>query len=315
VRIMRMLDLQASHLDRMSPVELLESIRSAEGRTVAAEVIARSRPLLGDVSNPELAKAMGADLIILNMLDLEDPRVEGLHNPSDLESLFRSSFFHGDEPEPSNGIRLARALTGCPVGVNLEPLGDPGGVSLPPGRLATPENARRAAELGASFLIVTANPHTRIGVRHIMDAVRSIRRAVPEVIIGAGKMHAAMSDSPWGDLPDLAEEMMSAGADLVLIPCPGSVPSLSQEVFAQAADRVHRLGGLVMSTIGTSQEGSDRETIRQMALMAKMGGADVQHIGDSGYSGMAVPENIMTLSLAIRGRRHTFRRMARSIAR
>ncbi|KJE28617.1 hypothetical protein LG52_726 [Geobacillus kaustophilus] len=49
------------------------------------------------------------------------------------------------------------------------------------------------------------------------------------------------------------------------------------------------------------------------ALTSKMAGADLHHIGgDAGYHGIAVPENIMAYSIAIRGRRHTYIRMARS---
>lgn len=67
-----------------------------------------------------------------------------------------------------------------------------------------------------------------------------------------------------------------------------------------------------MTTIGTSQEGADEDTIRQIALMCKMAGTDIHHIGDSGYMGMALPENITAYSVAIRGKRHTYRRMAMS---
>ena len=55
--------------------------------------------------------------------------------------------------------------------------------------------------------------------------------------------------------------------------------------------------------------------IRQIALMCKMAGADIHHIGDSGYMGMALPENITAYSVAIRGKRHTYRRMAMSLVR
>lgn len=70
-----------------------------------------------------------------------------------------------------------------------------------------------------------------------------------------------------------------------------------------------------MTAIGTSQEGADPETIRSIALMAKQSGTDLHHIGDSGLPGIAVPENIMTYSIVIRGIRHTYRRMAMSINR
>ena len=38
-------------------------------------------------------------------------------------------------------------------------------------------------------------------------------------------------------------------------------------------------------------------------------------LGDTGYPGMALPENIMAYSVAIRGVRHTYHRMAASINR
>lgn len=54
------------------------------------------------------------------------------------------------------------------------------------------------------------------------------------------------------------------------------------------------------------------QTIRQIALNSKMIGADLHHIGDAGYHGIAIPENIMTYSITIRGKRHTYARMASS---
>ena len=51
------------------------------------------------------------------------------------------------------------------------------------------------------------------------------------------------------------------------------------------------------------------------ALMSKMAGADLHHIGDTGYMGMALPENILAYSVAIRGVRHTYTRIARSVNR
>ena len=70
-----------------------------------------------------------------------------------------------------------------------------------------------------------------------------------------------------------------------------------------------------MTAIGTSQEGADTATIRQIALMCKMTGTDVHHLGDAGYGGMALPENIQTYSVAVRGIRHTYHRMAASVNR
>ena len=77
----------------------------------------------------------------------------------------------------------------------------------------------------------------------------------------------------------------------------------------------HSLGCLAMTAIGTSQEGADVDTIRRIALECKMTGADIHHLGDSGYTGIAAPENITAYSIVIKGVRHTYRRMAASINR
>ena len=77
----------------------------------------------------------------------------------------------------------------------------------------------------------------------------------------------------------------------------------------------HSLGCLTITAIGTSQEGADTATIRQIALLCKMTGTDIHHLGDAGYGGIALPENIQAYSIAVRGIRHTYRRMAGSINR
>ena len=48
--------------------------------------------------------------------------------------------------------------------------------------------------------------------------------------------------------------------------------------------------------------------------MCKMTGTDLHHVGDAGVGGLN-PENLMAYSIAIRGKRHTYLRMARSINR
>ena len=87
------------------------------------------------------------------------------------------------------------------------------------------------------------------------------------------------------------------------------------EYIRELVSYAHSLGLLTLTAVGTSQEGADQQTIRQIALMCKMTGTDMHHLGDAGYIGMALPENIMAYSSAIKGIRHTYRRMARSINR
>ena len=100
-----------------------------------------------------------------------------------------------------------------------------------------------------------------------------------------------------------------------VLPAPGTVPGITTEYVRGLVSYVHENGKLAMTSIGTSQEGADEDTIRRIAIECKMTGTDIHHIGDSGYMGMALPENIFTYSVATRGVRHTYRRMAMSLAR
>lgn len=294
----RILDARASDFRAMDRPALLESIRKAEGRTVAAEIVVSSAPLVDGVTNVELAAAFGADLLILNLYDLLSPGVEGAPSP-------------GATPDS------IKNLIGRPVGLNLEPVPDDSGLS--PGRRATSANAAAALDQGADFIVLTGNPGTGVSneliARRVAEAVRAVGGKIP---IFAGKMHGAgvAAEEGTGIIgPSGVDAFLGAGADVILFPAPGTVPGITVEDIRQLVRRVHSRGGLAMVTIGTSQEGADEQTIRRLAIDAKMTGADIYHIGDAGYHGVAVPENILAYSIALRGRRHTYRRMASSINR
>ena len=112
-----------------------------------------------------------------------------------------------------------------------------------------------------------------------------------------------------------AEAFLDAGADVILLPAPGTVPGITMEYAHKLIEAVHARGKLALTSIGTSQEGADTATIRQIALLCKMAGADIHHIGDTGVPGMALPQNILAYSIAIRGERHTYHKMAQSVNR
>ena len=111
------------------------------------------------------------------------------------------------------------------------------------------------------------------------------------------------------------DSLISAGTDIILLPAAGTVPGIDLNSLKEIIKLIHNRGKLALTAIGTSQESSDPETVREIALMSKMAGADIQHIGDAAYSGIALPENILTLSKTIRGKRHSYRRMALSVNR
>lgn len=305
----RLLDCTASEVLSMNKTELLASIAGCEGRVLACETIGITPPLLVDVTNAEYAASLSADILLLNMFDVSEPVIQAL------------------PPVPSGEtVRELKRLTGRVVGINLEPVDPKMAAShagtlwqMTQGRLATPENALRAAEMGVDLILLTGNPGNGVSNEAIVDSLQKIRAAVGErVILAAGKMHGAgvlrQSGAAIMTNED-AEAFLSAGADLILCPAPGTVPGITMESVHALADFVHSREKLLMTAIGTSQEGSDPATIRQIALMCKMSGADVHHIGDTGVPGMALPQNILAYSIAIRGERHTYHRMASSVNR
>lgn len=304
----RILDCFASDFMQFTKQELLESIRKSEGRVIACETIGTIRPMLGDITNAEFVCAFGADILLLNMFDVQNPVIQGL-----------------PQKDPAQTIQLIKELTGRPVGINLEPVDpDKEGETDPlwkmsEGRRATLENAQRACDMGVDMILLTGNPGMGVSNEAIEKTLQLYREKLGDkVILAAGKMHAA------GILEEAAEQIITkedvkrfrkAGADILLFPAPATIPGITMEYIRGLVSYAHSLGALTITAIGTSQEGADTDTIRQIALMCKMTGTDIHHLGDAGYAGMSLPENIQAYSVAIRGIRHTYHRMAASIRR
>ena len=306
----RILDCQASDFRSINKQDLLDAIAGSEGRTVACETIGSIMPMLGDITNAEFVSAMGADILLLNMFDVQNPKILGL-----------------PKTEPKNVIKTLKELTGRPIGINLEPVEqvlssqDPeeNMWAMTDGRKATLENAKKAADMGVNFILLTGNPGIGVTNEAIEQTLRVYKKALGDrLILAAGKMHAS------GILTEGAEKIITkediaafaaAGADIILLPAPGTVPGITVEYVRELVNYAHSLGCLTITAIGTSQEGADVATIRQIALMCKMTGTDIHHLGDAGYGGMSLPENIQAYSIAIRGIRHTYRRMAGSVNR
>ena len=303
----RLIDTTAKELASYNKAELLTAISESEGRTLAAETIGTVTPMLVNITNAEFAASLGADLIMLNIFDVNNPIIQGLPQTS-----------------PEDTIREVKRLTGRMVAINLEPAvirneREESVWNLTTGRQATVENARKAADMGVDMIVLTGNPGVGVDNEAIIQALSRLKEAVGDrVILTAGKMHASGIISEAGEkilTEKDVEAFVDAGADVILLPAPGTVPGITMEYAGNLIRKAHEKGALAMTTIGTSQEGADEATVRQIALMCKMAGADIHHIGDSGYMGMALPENITAYSVAIRGKRHTYRRMAMSLLR
>ncbi|ANS85638.1 hypothetical protein VSVS12_01872 [Vibrio scophthalmi] len=287
----RIFDYTAEDFRLANREQLVQAIRHSEGRTLMVENVVALTPPIDMVSGPELAAAFGADMITLNCLDVFDPKIRIL----------------SEDPDEFMTIEQVKKYTGRLVGCNLEPI--PEGIThLAVGRTVTQETIIRAVEIGLDYVMLTGNPGNCVSQETILNAIGLVRSIAPEMLIVAGKMHAGGvgNDYNLNIVPAFAE----AGADIMMFPAAYTTPGVGPELAQQMMAAVHQTNMLGMLAIGTSQEGASESYIEQVAITAKAAGADIVHIGDGGYSGIAPLENIMRLGLTLRGRRHQFKRMA-----
>lgn len=309
--VKRLISANTSDILAMNAEDLKESIKASEGRVVLSENVVTSQPLGEDITNAEVAAAFGADLILLNNMDVMNPVVMGLYDGE--ETMATAKPRHDGQI-----IKDLQHLVGRPIGVNLEPIDVDADMleerlEIVTGRTATPETLAEVERLGYNFVVLTGNPGTGVTNEQIVKNIKIAKQKFSGLVI-AGKMHAAGVNEPLIN-PSIVKEFIDAGADVILVPAVGTVPGLTDDELTETVKIAHEANALVMSTIGTSQESGTTSYIENIAIRNKICGVDIQHIGDAGYGGMAPVENIFTLSKTIRGQRHTVSRMARSINR
>lgn len=76
--VKRFISANASEILSMTASELKQSIKASEGRVILSENVAFKESYIGDITNSEIARAFGADLILLNGIDLFNPYVNAL---------------------------------------------------------------------------------------------------------------------------------------------------------------------------------------------------------------------------------------------
>ena len=303
----RLLDYSASDFLSATPMELKQAILASEGRTIMAEQDP-SRMHIRNITNVEIERAAGADLIMFNVLDLFEPVIAGL--PAGLEE---------------NPVVWLKRAAGRAIGVNLEPVDENADMSssrieVPMGRRVSPKTLERANELGFDFICLTGNPGTGVSNSTIIDAI-SLSRKYFDGLIVAGKMHGAGVDEPVMSL-EIAKTFIEAGIDILLVPAPYTVPCFQEHDLREICDYVRaRNQGksiedkvLVLTANGTSQDNADLDTIRKIGLASKAAGADIQHLGDA-FNGVCLPQSIWALGVAIRGYRHQMSMLSRSVIR
>ena len=271
--------------------ELKQSIFASEGRVIMAQTAVENECMIGGVSNAELLACSAADMILLKVLDVEHPVIQGIE-------------------ECKNPVTEVKRLTGRLVGINLELVGA-NHLQYEKGTTLSAQTLQAALALQPDFLCLTAY-RNRDGndSEAVLEAIAFVRTQYDGLLI-LNKYANAMEledEMSW-------ERYVLAGADILTLPMPGCVAGVYVEQLAKLAMRIKRTGALVSMSVATSQEGCDQDTMRLLALSAKQAGADLYDFGDANANGIAAIENIFTLSMAIRGKRHTYFRIGSSIKR
>lgn len=282
----RILACTASDFGQAStPKEIKQAIRSSEGRTILAEIAAFENAMFSEITHGELAAAFGADLVLIKHMDYALCTLSGV--------------------EYENPVAALRELSGIGIGLNLEIADDE-----PLNKNLSTSTLEKAISLNPDFLSITGYRKPEVTHDRILASIQLVREQYQDFLM----VHPVA-----GHFTDLnIEHLLSyvkAGADMITLPAPGAIAGVTEEKLSEIINTLRAEGTLVSLTTSTSQEGTDERTARDIALASKRAGADVYAFGDAGISGMADPMNIFATSLAVRGKRHTYIRMARSAKR
>lgn len=330
--IKRLLNCSPQEMLNLSASELKLAIRMSEGRTVSALARSRGNNYIQYVTNAEVCAKFGADIVYMDTYNPRSPQFVGLpsKNPED------------DEPFREVQLQLGkgwtakeiRGLIGRPIGAcfncELPSYGGQGidtgfcdakGGTVAGGHLDTWDDFELLIDQGFNIIFVGSWCEPTKLIEMTKEAVK---RANGRVIVEAGVPHGPgliyAQNEPFNlrelMTPDLAAALADAGADIVDIPAAGSLPGYSMEYIGKIIDVVHERKAIVNVGIHNSQEGTDIETIKRIAIDNKTMGADMYMLGDAGVNeNMGLPEVIKSMCIAVKGLRHTYRRMCESVLR
>lgn len=304
--ITRLISATGDDIEKMSPMELKESILRSEGRVVMGQhLLFAGSGLVRGVTNSELMFAFGADMVMLNTFDLDhldqNPGLCGL-SFQELKQKCRRPI----------GIYL-----GCPKAGSDD--GEKKALYRREGMLASDEHVQKCIDLGADFIVLGGNPGSGTSIYDVVEATKRIKaKCQDSIFVFAGKWEDGVDEKVLGDpLADydskaIIKELIDAGADCIDLPAPGSRHGITTEMIRELVEYIHRYkpGTLAMTFLNSSVECADSDTIRLIALKMKETGADIHAIGDGGFSGCTSPENIHQLSVSLKGKQYTYFRMA-----
>lgn len=305
--VTRLITAQASKVATYTPMQLKEAIYKSEGRVIMGQTYLKNPIGIIDCTSTELMFAFGGDMVMLNGFDFAHPeQSEGMQGLT-LKEL------RAKVAQKPVGIYM-----GCPSEAddNLET--DPKKLEMK-SMWYSKENALKAKELGASFIVLGGNPGSGTSIFDVIRATKEAREVLGEdMLIFAGKWEDGIEEKVLGDpladydAKEVIKELIDAGADVIDFPAPGSRHGITVEMIRELVEFTHRYkpGTLAMCFLNSNVECADQETIRQIAILMKQTGADVHAIGDGGFGGGTWPENIYQMAITMKGKVYTWQKMA-----
>ena len=301
---MRLISASKREFEKMSAQDMKLSILKSEGRVVMGQhLIFANQGLVRGVTNTELMFSFGADMVMLNTYNLDDLEDNlGMQGLSIKELKKRCN-------------RPIGIYLGCPAENTIieKKLYDQNGM------VANEDHIKKAVALGVDFIILGGNPGCGTSIDDVIKTTKLTKNIVGDkVMIFAGKWEDGINEKVLGDplaqrdAKEIIKELIDAGADVIDLPAPGSRHGISVSMIQELVQFVHtyKPGTLTMTFLNSSVEGADTNTIRLIALKMKETGADIHAIGDGGFAGCTIPENIMQLSISLKGKPYTYFRMA-----
>ena len=304
--VIRLISATKSDFEKMSPMELKESIFKSESRTIMGQHLLFAGPgVVRGVTNSELMFAWGADMVMLNTIDLDNME----NNPGLCGLSLKELKARCNRPI---GVYL-----GCPKAGSED--GGKKALYRREGMVATKEHILKCKEIGADFIVLGGNPGSGSSLNDVIACTRLAKQLLgDDMIIMAGKWEDGINEKVLGDptadydVKEVVRQLIDAGADCIDLPCPGSRGGITVEDIRSLVQYVHcyKPGTLTMCFLDSSVECADEETIRQVAILMKQTGADIHAIGDGGFGGCTWPKNVYQLSVSIKGEHYTWFRMA-----
>lgn len=313
----RYLELTPSQLTHLTKQDFLDGIRASEGRVVGAYVCPLAPNYIEKVSNAELVAAFGADYITLEGYDPREVQFPGLpsKNPKDDQDTKAQL-----QVELGRGytIREIKQLTGRPVGmILLVPREHEVFGGIYKESIYSKEMMEYLINEQYDFICLCG-----YGQEPLVQAVSEASALFGDrIVIEAGIPHgpgAIDKDFPPYNLrevvtPDFVRRLAHAGADIVDIPAVGIVPGFHMEYVRELVTEIHKEQSLAASSVAHSLEASSKEVLERIILDNKVCGVDMFNVAAGGvFESVTLPETMKDICIAVKGKRHTYRRMAQS---